>query len=1152
MYINSNQLQLKINNKTKQTQNNIQKSLEKLSSGLRINSASDDAAGLAISQKLLALKRGTNQAIRNVQDANSLVQTADSAMQEMSGIVQRIRELTIQAMNGTNTDIHHQPGGMSDADTLLIQNEIDELKKSLNDIVKNTEFNNKKLLTNINPGEYIYESREASKTIALNELQKNNATIYNNVMDSDYLYPIDQTSNLNVVRNPSIQTVPHEPESYNASTVVDHHPRWTADGQSIIFDSTRDNGNYIVPSDGSIDPSVNNSSIPIDQKMYINNGLMRLRYDSSTASLYLEKRYSTSSSYWQNVKTYSYNQNDGTTGFSFSPIEEVGKTSFVYSDNEGNIQKVDVDITNQTAGSSKPIIPTTDTLNVPAINNTITLQNSPDLYRMNTETASFRIQKINDNGSTELVYWDGSETPPEDGYYYTLEGNEITFYGKAIIGNESGDDAQDYYSISYVSDSFQNNFYTLSIPSNAEVYNMHADSEEGAPRSLNIRVGGTVVDKSQLLSERPIDVEGTTGVFVDEENGIIEFYGDLRPSHNQTVEVDYLSDYDGQNEIQSYLIDSNIDTYNLTDSDLSTNRSLRVYVGGEEVAYDETKTNGYTYENGYIKLYGNARPDMFSNESVTYQYVSDSTNTDKEVYGIKLNYHPEIYNLGSDTSPNSIHVYRNGTEEIAYSDVEGYTYNADTNTIELHGLSRPDVNDTYFIEMVVPTNDVSKTDDKVEVQLSRTPENYGNDNPITFKVLVDGSEVSYDSTKQNGYFYNSSTNRIELYGDARPSSGDSSNYDVEVRYVYERSYTNVGNDSYDFQLASNTLNYGDENQSEPRAIRVYQNGVEIPYDETNGYTYDSSSKQLSLHGTFRPDKDDNNYDFDIYTVKSTDLIQNVPSGSYVYKVELNGEEVQQTDDFSGNGYVYSGNQIEIVGDARPDITNSSYNTDLKVYYFDSLAINLDDNMPTDYFHNYCEHETGHGLMDAELDPSSLQMYLNNNLLNEDQYSFSGNRIVLNQNNIALNAGDNVLSVQYNVRQGTGYEPNQFVFQTGANARQNYTVEINSFDNMLRDTNVICVRDLQDATKGLEIIDKAQNFILKELGNIGASENRLEHISSNLEVIKENTTRALSQIQDADMAKESMNLVKFQILGQTQQAMITHVNQSKEQVLQLLK
>jgi len=115
---------------------NTQKVLEKLSSGYRINRAGDDAAGLAISEKMRAQIAGLNQAQRNAQDGISLIQTAEGALNETHAILQRMRELTVQAANSTNTLTDRQN----------IQKEIDQLKKEINRIASTTQFNTRNLL----------------------------------------------------------------------------------------------------------------------------------------------------------------------------------------------------------------------------------------------------------------------------------------------------------------------------------------------------------------------------------------------------------------------------------------------------------------------------------------------------------------------------------------------------------------------------------------------------------------------------------------------------------------------------------------------------------------------------------------------------------------------------------------------------------------------------------------------------------------------------------------------------------------------------------------------------------------------------------------------------------------------------------------------
>jgi flagellin len=110
---------------------NAAKSMEKLSSGLRINRAADDAAGLSISEKMRGQIRGLAQAQRNAQDGISLIQTAEGALDEVSAMLVRMKELTVQMANGTyNTE-----------DTDNIELEINQLGKEIDSIILNTKFN---------------------------------------------------------------------------------------------------------------------------------------------------------------------------------------------------------------------------------------------------------------------------------------------------------------------------------------------------------------------------------------------------------------------------------------------------------------------------------------------------------------------------------------------------------------------------------------------------------------------------------------------------------------------------------------------------------------------------------------------------------------------------------------------------------------------------------------------------------------------------------------------------------------------------------------------------------------------------------------------------------------------------------------------------
>src|SRR5690554_282873 len=136
MIINTNVAALNSYNRLSETNNNVQKSLERLSSGKRINRAADDAAGLAISKKMKSQIRGLAQAQRNAQDGISLIQTAEGALKETHAILQRMRELAVQAANDSNTN----------EDRAELQAEVAQLIDEIDRIAGDTEFNTMTLL----------------------------------------------------------------------------------------------------------------------------------------------------------------------------------------------------------------------------------------------------------------------------------------------------------------------------------------------------------------------------------------------------------------------------------------------------------------------------------------------------------------------------------------------------------------------------------------------------------------------------------------------------------------------------------------------------------------------------------------------------------------------------------------------------------------------------------------------------------------------------------------------------------------------------------------------------------------------------------------------------------------------------------------------
>ena len=182
------------------------KSMEKLSSGLRINRAGDDAAGLAISEKMRGQIRGLDQASRNAQDGISLIQTAEGALTETHSMAQRIRELAVQANNGTNTD----------DDLNEIQKEINQLNEEITRVAEKTTFNTKTLLT----GDLGVKAADGSAKIA--DLTAAGITVDAGGVKSGttLAFSLDGTNSISVSDGTTTQKITVNPQDIKAGTTL--------------------------------------------------------------------------------------------------------------------------------------------------------------------------------------------------------------------------------------------------------------------------------------------------------------------------------------------------------------------------------------------------------------------------------------------------------------------------------------------------------------------------------------------------------------------------------------------------------------------------------------------------------------------------------------------------------------------------------------------------------------------------------------------------------------------------------------------------------------------------------------------------------------------------------------------------------------------
>lgn len=136
MTINTNIISMNAQRNQSTSASSLSTSMQRLSSGLRVNSAKDDAAGLAIAERMNAQSRGMTAAIRNANDGVSMAQTAEGALSKVSDMLQRMRELAVQANNGTNTD----------SDRASLDEEFGEMAKEIQRVMSGTTFNGKKIV----------------------------------------------------------------------------------------------------------------------------------------------------------------------------------------------------------------------------------------------------------------------------------------------------------------------------------------------------------------------------------------------------------------------------------------------------------------------------------------------------------------------------------------------------------------------------------------------------------------------------------------------------------------------------------------------------------------------------------------------------------------------------------------------------------------------------------------------------------------------------------------------------------------------------------------------------------------------------------------------------------------------------------------------
>jgi len=185
LFINTNTSSINARRRLSESTGELSRSFERLSSGLRINSAKDDAAGLSISNRMTAQIKGLDQAVRNSNDGISLAQTAEGALNETTNILQRIRELSVQAASDVNNDL----------DRKSLNEEVKQLIQEVDRIAKNTSFNGNKLLDGSVLNKVLQVGANVGETLSIG-IQKADATELARQMRRESIDGVDTAINI--------------------------------------------------------------------------------------------------------------------------------------------------------------------------------------------------------------------------------------------------------------------------------------------------------------------------------------------------------------------------------------------------------------------------------------------------------------------------------------------------------------------------------------------------------------------------------------------------------------------------------------------------------------------------------------------------------------------------------------------------------------------------------------------------------------------------------------------------------------------------------------------------------------------------------------------------------------------------------------------
>ena len=1124
MVINNNIPALNAYDIVNSTSNQLQKSIQKLSTGLRINSAADDAAGLSISEKMRAQINGLDQAVRNTQDGVSLIQTAEGALTETHSILQRMRELSVQAANDTYTA----------QDRSYIQEEVDLLRDEIDHIGNTTTFNTKKLLNG--DSAVLWSSDNLNtKAIVNGGLRNIDQFGQKSSAEGNYKITVKADAGVGEVQKTDIFKIKHDLDPYVVAGSNDFHgaalegesaPDWEAVGGRTFTITTADNvavsitlhheitdtqdladainAAYGNTTDDTTAPSTNALTTTLGDVVEVTNGTYAAANHGMVASVGND-----GSLVLTNAGGQSFSISDGTddsnndlvdvfgVSSNSTPIESDTTYGEYWGDTAAEFQNTAWTTGNIATTANNVALKITASAGVDDDGNAVTGEKTIDMTsRLNAlatansgsldTAANLDAIIANLNAALDEVYKDGS-------IYFTRAtdlDSSATADVVALVSNGAG---------------------TLTIDNggNSGTLNLATTLFGTVPTAAtNTKLSVTLDDTARETNFQHTMAGAKINIVTGGKNADITVSDDV-------TDVDLLV-MDLNTQIAESDVAGLVTARKVEDS--SGNEVVRLFSESDLTVTDATNGTDEHNEGSVNAIFGTGLTTGGASDATKTTVAADAT---KDVGDIE-----DKVRLLKSTDTYSFKIME------ATSDVSDDEDPATIATISLKGPFAPTYDKTTGkVTKTASQALVDEINSQITTQLGNSSgfkaavikDSDGNETVKIFSATRDFTLKSDDEDYSFAQVLGLSTN-----GEAETSKLEEDSEVVESIGMVANSTTKLRDLDKFWDSQGNFL------LDDPQTITITQGDGKTA--NVTLYKYDTLGEMASkLNNAIANDLGQAKYLSDADDADNFVTFVDTPTESGLESVQ--GTMIVRT----------------IVPGSSGTLNFASNNEDL----INALSLNTiqkaDDSV---YYVTVQDAHTGNvvnGIEDEKITGNVLVGRLHPNVDVEFDAQ-TGVTATWDDNNNTFVMQGTYSGAETDTGEVTYLHltDNTMVFQIGANEGDDMGINIGDMRSHALGLDGVLVTDRDSASRSISIIDSAIDKVSTQRAKLGAYQNRLEHTAANLTTSSENLTAAESRIRDADMAKEMMNFTKLQIMLQAGNSMLAQANQLPQNVLSLIR